>query len=176
MPLIFLEQPAISDPLYPFTETRSILDIRIGILTIREKWELLLKKKLNSEADKQTGVRIPANVIPTAELARVIISGKFKESDAVSDSIKRIEHPWHIFEFNDECLRQDFELLTRNKISHIIPESVQVVRSTRIFIEENARLSHCTLNAENGPIYIGKNAEVMEGAFIRGPFALGEGS
>src|SRR5690606_27473476 len=32
--------------LYPFTYTRAIADIRVGILTIRERWEKLTKQKV----------------------------------------------------------------------------------------------------------------------------------
>jgi UDP-N-acetylglucosamine diphosphorylase/glucosamine-1-phosphate N-acetyltransferase len=88
---------------------------------------------------------------------------------------KRIEYLEYI-RLNDFAIREDYTLLTRNKISEVIPETVQVSRSTRIFIEEGAELGHCVLNAEPGPIYIGKNAKVMEGAVIRGPFALCEGA
>jgi carbonic anhydrase/acetyltransferase-like protein (isoleucine patch superfamily) len=49
------------------------------------------------------------------------------------------------------------------------------VKSGSIFVEEGAKLAHCTLNADTGPIYIGPNTEIMEGSHIRGPFALCEG-
>ena len=34
----------VRNALLPFTFTRPVADIRIGILTIREKWEMLLAK------------------------------------------------------------------------------------------------------------------------------------
>ena len=37
-------------------------------------------------------------------------------------------------------------------------------------------MEFATLNANLGPIYIGKDSEVMEGALIRGPFAMCERS
>lgn len=121
--------------LYPFTETRDFLDIRLGITTLREK-----------------------------------------SADQLQSIIKKLKHPWNIFELNDECLRADFKALTKGRVSDAIPESVQVVKSTNIFIEAGATLSHCILNASAGPIYIGKDSEIMEGASIRGPFAMLEGS
>ncbi len=45
-----------------------------------------------------------------------------------------------------------------------------------IFIEEGVYIRAAILNAENGPIYLGKNSIVQEGAIIRGAFAMGEGS
>src|SRR5205085_7859693 len=143
---------------YPFAETRSVLDIRIGILTLREKWELLFRESMNSSSSSP--IIFSSNTIPTIELANQINSEKFSAGNQ-STSIKKIEYPWDIFELNDFCIREDYELVCKRRISEVIPETVQVVRSTRIFLEEGANISHCVLNAETGPIYIGKNAKVM---------------
>ena len=67
-------------------------------------------------------------------------------------------------------------MLTSNRVSTAIPGSVVAINPNNIFVEEGARLQHCMLHATDGPIYIGKNAEVMEGSYIRGPFALCEGA
>jgi UDP-N-acetylglucosamine diphosphorylase/glucosamine-1-phosphate N-acetyltransferase len=64
--------------------------------------------------------------------------------------------------------------LTEDRFSQPIPKSVNVIAPENIFIEEGAKLEFVTLNASTGPIYIGKNAEIMEGSVIRGPFALCE--
>ena len=171
---ITFDHTELAERLYPFAETRSVLDVRIGILTLREKWERVLQVLKDSPSSSES-IQLPANTIPTKELANLVLTSAFK-TGSNSFNLKRIEYPWHISEFNDFCIREDYELLTRNRISSIIPESVQVIRSTKIFIEEGAQLSHCMLNAETGPIYIGKNAQVMEGSYIRGPFALCEGA
>jgi UDP-N-acetylglucosamine diphosphorylase/glucosamine-1-phosphate N-acetyltransferase len=75
---------------------------------------------------------------------------------------------------NDRAIRDDFELLTMDRTSQPIPKSVNVIAPENIFIEEGAQLAFVTLNASTGPIYIGKNSEIMEGSVIRGPFALCE--
>jgi UDP-N-acetylglucosamine diphosphorylase/glucosamine-1-phosphate N-acetyltransferase len=85
-------------------------------------------------------------------------------------------YPWQIFQFNDQAIRDDFDLLTRGRQSAPIPPSVQTISPESIFIEEGATLSHSILNAAAGPIYIGRNATIMEGSLIRGPFALCEGA
>jgi UDP-N-acetylglucosamine diphosphorylase/glucosamine-1-phosphate N-acetyltransferase len=85
-----------------------------------------------------------------------------------------VAHPWDIFSKNDAALREDFELLTDDRKSQPIPKSVNVIAPENIFIEEGAKLEFVTLNASTGPIYIGKNSEIMEGSVIRGPFALCE--
>lgn len=176
---IILDDTYAATGLYPFTRTRHTADIRVGILTIREKWELLTGQQVitsrNEEAANRNGIVIPANFIPTKTFAEAILAGE-QLPDPLPEDLMRLERPWHIFQLNDRALRHDFELLKTNRKSQPIPETVQVNNAMNIFVEEGARLSHCLLNALTGPIYIGKDAEVMEGSFIRGPFALGEGS
>lgn len=90
--------------------------------------------------------------------------------------VYKIEYPWNVFSFNDKALREDYEILTRDKKSQPISNSNHVIDHESIFIEEGAVVEHVSLNASTGPIYIDKNAEVMEGSLIRGPFYLGEES
>ena len=85
----------------------------------------------------------------------------------------RIEYPWEMMQLNETMIREDFKLVTRGRQSQAVSPTVQLIQQADIFIEEGARLECCTLNAAAGPIYIGKNAEVMEGSSIRGPFSLG---
>jgi UDP-N-acetylglucosamine diphosphorylase/glucosamine-1-phosphate N-acetyltransferase len=134
------------DHLFPFTLTRSVLDIRIGILTLREKGE-----RLAGMAN--------ANDFPLAR-----------------SGAQQINHPWDIFRLNGAAITEDMQLLTRGRISQPLPASVQAICPENIFIEEGARITHSILNASAGPIYIGRNAEIMEGSLIRGPFALCENS
>ncbi|MCB0736978.1 MAG: GlmU family protein [Bacteroidetes bacterium] len=84
-----------------------------------------------------------------------------------------IKYPWHLFEFNDEQIRLDFELVTKGRVSAKPHESATII-GDNVFIEPGAEVINCSLNALDGPIYIGKNANVLDGAFIRGPFALCE--
>jgi len=90
--------------------------------------------------------------------------------------VQRLTHPWQLMQWNDVQIRADFTLITHNRTSEPIPATVQTVQPDQIFIEEGARLSFCILNAATGPIYIGKNAEIMEGSSVRGPFVLGDNS
>ncbi|WP_315814506.1 putative sugar nucleotidyl transferase [Paraflavitalea speifideaquila] len=118
-----------------------------------------------------------SNIIPSEQfIASLQKEDNTLKKDPDWESIKILQYPWHIFEWNDWALREDFKLLTRGKTSQVIPQSVQAINPQAVFIEEGARLAHCMLNASLGPIYIGKDAEIMEGSFIRGPFALCEGA
>ncbi|MCR9287851.1 MAG: GlmU family protein [Bacteroidetes bacterium] len=205
------------DNLLPFTYTRPVCEIRVGILTIREKWEHWLKGKASyitqdylsqkydiTIADKN--YIINGSVLPNIDLFRLIDnmgnneallkdgelivakldSRQFEilmEEDEIEElagfevgdiNLLKINHPWDIFKMNDEALRLDFDLLTKGKTSQPISSTNQVLGKENIFIEEGAEIECSILNAKTGPIYIGKNAKIMEGCMIRGPLAMAE--
>lgn len=199
--------------LLPFTYTRPVADIRVGILTIREKWEKYLGYTTTSITEDYLSEKFPmveleeniminASYLPNRELAEMVKNLKedqalFSGEDVIAffakdtqeeidfedyeslefnDDLITIENTWDIFSKNGAAIQEDFELLTRDRTSQAIPQSVNVIGAERIFIEEGASMEFVTLNATNGPIYIGKNAEVMENSVIRGPFALCEGA
>ena len=203
----------VRNALLPFTFTRPVADIRVGILTIREKWEkhlgttttTLTEEYLSEKfpmVEMEDNVMINASFLPNDILVEMVSNLEpkqaiFKNGETVafysqdtqeeidfdsyeiidySEDCLTIEHTWDIFAKNDEALREDFELLTEDRKSQPIPKSVNCIAPENIFIEEGAKLEFVTLNAAAGPIYIGKNSEIMEGSVIRGPFALCEGA
>lgn len=157
--------------LFPFTLTRSAADIRIGILTIREKWEKIsgsavtVIKEEDSAGHKEPFL-IPANLIPDTSLTSAI--------DINHSDHRRLNHPWQLVAYNDWAIRQDFRLLTAGRFSQQVPQTVRVTTPDQVFVEEGAKLEHCYINASDGPVYIGKNAIVMDGAMLRGPVSIGE--
>ena len=155
------------DFLFPFSLTRSILDIRIGILTLREKWKYLS----GLEIEIGDGQAIHANIIPSQKLVQSI-----KESNPDFSDVQKLEYPWQIFQLTDMAIRSDFNLLTKDKKSCQLSATNRCISPENIFIEEGAKIEHAILNGSTGPIYISKNAEIMEGSMIRGPFFLGEES
>jgi UDP-N-acetylglucosamine diphosphorylase/glucosamine-1-phosphate N-acetyltransferase len=180
MNTLLLEETSCTGDLLPFTATRSVLDIRMGILTFREKWTRLLGS--DSFRLEEGAGALPANILPTRALA-ARIREEWARGPITSASIDRlithgrlIRYPWQIFQHNAEALIEDFALLTSDRISAPIPASVQAQNPADIFIGEGVRVSHCLLNASTGPIYIASDAEIMEGALIRGPFAACEGA
>lgn len=88
--------------------------------------------------------------------------------------VSSIELPWHLFTMNDQAIRDDFQLLTAGRKSAPISATNQVIAPENIFVEPGAVVECSILNAATGPIYIGRDANIMEGCLIRGPFALGE--
>ena len=99
----------------------------------------------------------------------------FKNLNKINTSIlvNSIENIWDIFSDNGREIEADFKLLTKARKSQKISDTNTVI-GKHIFVEKGAKISCSILNAENGSIYIGKNTEIMEGAIIRGPFAMGE--
>lgn len=92
-------------------------------------------------------------------------------------SVTIIQKSWHIFQFNGSEIRNDFDLMTEGRSSEpILDPHTIVYNSSQIFIEKGVKIKAAVLNAEAGPIYIGKDSEIQEGAIIRGPFALCEAS
>ena len=202
-----------SDQLLPFTYTRPVADIRLGITTLREKWEFFLGCKTSTLTrdylrekfplkTEEKNILINASVLPDTKLAdrirkmengQTLMQGDtmiavFAPPDSVENadnleveavpydgSVRLLQHVWEIFSMNNDQLREDFAVLTKGRKSQPLPSSNFVKGDPGlIFVEEGARVEFAFLNTTGGPIYIGKNAEVMEGAKIRGPFALGE--
>lgn len=98
--------------------------------------------------------------------------GKYDDKLSYDGEVLILKQVWEIFSFNHQAITEDFELLTTNRTSEPIPDSVLTFNADNIFIEKGARLYNGTLNATGGPIYIGKDSEIMESSNIRGPFAL----
>jgi UDP-N-acetylglucosamine diphosphorylase/glucosamine-1-phosphate N-acetyltransferase len=99
----------------------------------------------------------------------IVLEGE--KIDFVSDIIA-IENTWDIFERNDELIRLDFESITKGRQSQNISETNNLIGKENIFIESGAKIEFATINALEGPVYIGADAEIMEGALVRGPLAL----
>ena len=173
---VILNDIDCNDALYPFTQMRSAADIRIGILTFRQKWEAITGKEVLTLSEISSGTKentntIPANILPPLNWPKKLSS---IPPGIISEAIK-IEFPFHIFQNNDVAIAYDFELLTKKRRSKKLSPTNRVI-GKNIFLEEGANVEHAILNASTGPIYIGKNAIVMEGCNIRGPFAMCEGS
>ncbi len=174
--MISLTDTNFRSQLFPFTHTRHAADIPVGILTIRQKWELLTGEEINTLPHKKN-ISIPANIIPTLQNFTTIIEEAGNGSSLMeTEEIKIFHHAAHLFQLNDFALRKDFELLTKNKTSAKLSSTNIITGIENIFVEEGAVAENCMINAATGPVYIGKNVQLMEGCMIRGPFSIGENS
>ncbi|UZO80746.1 GlmU family protein [Aquimarina sp. ERC-38] len=208
MNYILFDGPA-RNALLPFTFTRPVAEIRVGILTIREKWEKHLGFTTstvteNYLSDKfpmvefEDNIMINASYLPTPKLVTQIkdlqpgqaifnkdipVAFYTKEGTAVDFEFYKIiqsetapehtiKHTWDIFTNNPGEIEADFDLLTKDKNSQELSSDNIIIGEHQVFIEDGAKVKVSILNTTEGPIYIGKNAEVMEGSMIRGPFAL----
>ncbi|MFT6334631.1 MAG: UDP-N-acetylglucosamine diphosphorylase/glucosamine-1-phosphate N-acetyltransferase [Saprospiraceae bacterium] len=207
--------------LLPLTFTRPICELRVGILTIREKWE----KHLEAEGSYITqdflsekfpirieddNIIINSTVLPTPKLLKLIkqlgTNEAILEGDELlaarltrdqfdsliddkgitelegidvsndTDLIRRVIRPNDLFTHNDIEIRNDFAVLTKGRRSEPLSETNNVISPEAIFLEKGASVECAILNASTGPIYVGKNATIMEGSVVRGALAVCEGS
>ena len=187
---------------YPLSFTRPIAYFRVGIFTIKEKWEQYYKSVSVKTEDylsakfalkvQKDNLWIDARIFPSQALITELNSLRigealakngtifaFRNSTFTTDklniidsnaSFNSIENLWDIFLDNDREINSDFEFLAKRK-SQTLNQSNTLI-GDKIFIEKGAKVSCSILNTENGPIYIGKDAEIMEGSLVRGPFAM----
>jgi len=205
------------DHLLPFTFIRPVAEIRIGILTIREKWEKWTGQVFSYKTQDYLQEKFPlmpgeenlvinGSVTPNHAIVNEILAlhcGEMlmKDSMIVAGCLDRISldnfnglppkdylqkqiksdflnisKSWHIYRLNGDELLADFGLITAARETMPVSSTNNLINPESIFVEEGATLEYVTINASTGPVYIGKNASIMEGALIRGPFALCEGA
>ena len=190
--------------LFPLTHTRPISEIRVGILTIKEKWATHIRKNFSTQTSDYLQAKYPLQ----KDLDNVYINGGLCPNKALVTAIQKladgeglfsgdillayrneahqkvsfneeftqIKKLWHIFQYNATELQADFDLLTAGRSSQTLSDTNLVMGSENIFVAEGAKVEGAILNATTGPIYIGKNAEIMEGSIVRGPLAMCEHS
>jgi len=202
--------------LLPFTFTRPVSEIRIGILKITEKWELWLKSKVSfftqdylqgkypiKFTNGKNNIWINGKICPNDKLIKEIKALKINQVLISNDTIiaantgltaqfnpfhlnSKLEKTaskieplalnfiWDIFSKNGAAFQLDFEKLTKGKKSQPLSKTNKHIGKGKIFIEKGANVEASIFNTTNGNIYIGKDASIMEGSLIRGPFALCE--
>lgn len=216
MPHLILFDNETREELLPLTYTRPVAALRVGILTIEEKWakttgfktsfltQDYLTEKFGMEYGEENFL-INGALMPTPQMLRLITQLEFSEAlllngellaaklsgeqieqltndedfgelvgtDVANTEILKLSHLHDIFQLNDIAIQADFNLITKGRESvPLHPSNTLIGPSNRLFIERGAKVNCAILNTEEGPIYIGKKAQIMEGALIRGPLAL----
>lgn len=204
----------IAQQLKPFTFTRPVGLIRVGIFTMQERWNLLLEtqtalcasgqlRKVWPPSESQEGISINAAWIPTladVELVKNLPSGtalvkgkvllalhqsgqkgscnghyqidKFVNKHEIPEA-ELLTRPWEIFSKNGKIIRSDFELIRKGRTSAKINDPfTRIYGEENLFIEEGVDVKASIINASEGPVYIGKNAQIQEGSIVKGPLAL----
>lgn len=206
MSIVLFDEPEIRLDLMPFTLTRPVSCIRVGILTIAEKWGKHFATKVFHKTsgylqkkygipDLKDALYINGGLCPSPALVSKIKTLKNNES-LLGDSMilayigtgkgERIQFegeftliskPWHIFQKNGAEIKADFALITAGRTSNGINDKHTITYNEElIFVEKGAKIKASVINAEAGPVYIGPNSEIQEGSVIRGPFSLGVNS
>lgn len=214
---IILFDGAEREDLLPLTFTRPVAELRVGILTIKEKWEKLQKNNVSLLTQEYLKAKFPpyiekenyvinGSIIPNKKLIEEIRNLELgellmKDNIPVAALLKdfrvesidfyktssfnivetksdftQIKYPWDIFLYNGQEIENDFKLITKNRKSQTLSNTVQTNQSDRIFLEEGAKVEFATLVPENGYIYIGKDAEIMPGSVVKGSLAMCEHS
>lgn len=187
----------------PLSLTRPVGNLRIGILTNDERWktflpeaeigfitEAYLSKKFKKIAD---GIRVNAAIIPNEDIVASVVHLELdtalfwneilvasngdgsKKVQFTGDEPIFIEQRWHLYQKNGAVLEQDFNLITAGRKSQKLSNSNTLIGpANRLFLEEGAIVEASILNTTTGSIYIGKDAEIMEGSIVRGGLALNE--
>ncbi|MDF1575104.1 MAG: GlmU family protein [Bacteroidales bacterium] len=204
------------DNLLPLTFTRPVSELRIGILTIAEKWEHDLKIKstpltreyLRDKFPCRTGsdnLYVNSTLLPDREIVAAIQNLQDKQAVVKNGvllaartsekpepgfdpdkwiakgkeygaELSWVDYPWKIFRLNGQEIEADFLRISGGRKSEKLNDSVRVDQPGRVFVEPGFSGGYFTLNASRGPVYLGKDSEIMEGSLIRGPFALCEGA
>jgi UDP-N-acetylglucosamine diphosphorylase/glucosamine-1-phosphate N-acetyltransferase len=187
----------------PLTLTRPVGDLRMGIFTNVERWKQYIPEvEIGFHTEAYLSGRFPSlddaltvngAVVPNEDLAVAIFHLENDQAlyagelflagnpDAetkvqfLGKELVVLENRWDLYMKNDAVLRQDFERTTNGRKSADLSDSVTVVGpKDQLFLEEGAVVEASVINTKTGPVYIGREAEVMEGSLIRGPFSLGE--
>jgi UDP-N-acetylglucosamine diphosphorylase/glucosamine-1-phosphate N-acetyltransferase len=210
MNLILFDDPRIRLDLLPFTFTRPTSKIRVGILTISEKWEKRLQTIASYKVEDYLQKKYPVKSTPE----NLLINGAVCPDEKLVDAVKSlpaqyylvkgslliaannpseemsgknvveytndlvvIDKTWKIFIENAKQIKADFALITTGRKSVGIQDKHTVIYGEEnLFVEEGVNIKAAIINAENGPVYLGKNSIIQEGAIIRGSFALCEGA
>jgi len=203
---IIFDDNGLHKALAPLTLTRPVAEIRLGILTIKESWVLLLSNQIHdfqiayetapylnvkyAQPSSDECIRIMGNIKPSSSIVNAVldlpgnaalfvdnflvaVKGSGAQKVSLHDvDLVHIQRPWDIFQQNGNAIALDFDLLTANRNSAPLNDTNRISAPENIFVEPGAQVDHAILNGSSGPIYIGKDATIMEGSIIRGPFAL----
>ncbi len=208
MSIAFVDPDHLRESLLPFTYTRPICELRLGILTIREKWEHLLgetggfitasylQEKFPRPAEP-VEFMVNGALLPEEDLVREITgldagSGLYKDDiflaarmNSTDLSLKDLKHinwdhdiriirkKWDIFLQNGDEIRADYDQLTQGRKTAPVNDSHTIVYGNNLFVEEGVSIKAAIINTEEGPVYLGRNSKIHEGAIIKGPVAIG---
>ena len=205
MDFILFDDAPSREHLLPFTALRPISYIRVGIFCLYEKWEWTLKGNASFKTADYLqpffqysfqNLHINGSILPDEHIVEQIkslsvgqklidsqgtllayVGADAKQEIIYSGAVRKLNRLWDIFSFNEEELKRDFTIIQQTrKEAKTIDSATVIYGKENVFIEEGAMIKASVINAELGPVFIAKGAEVQEGSLIRGAFALCEGA
>lgn len=175
MPKLLLQYSHFQKDFLPLTLTRSFIDLRVGILTVEDKWrKLALSQDIELEIidDEPSADSIwDARLIPKFSLD---IKSFFEKKTATDDSFFALKTPWDIIHHNTSLVLDDIQLLCPTFDSNPCLDQVSTSGIHPLYVHQTARLEHCYINTEEGPVMIDEDACIMQGAMLRGPMYIGK--
>lgn len=216
MPNLVLFDDEKRDNFLPLVYTRPVALLRLGIWTIKEKWERLFNMEASILTEEYLtekypllisddnllingrylpneylislirGLSLNEAILSNDELVAVRLSsdrlssvvddediGSLNGVDIDRTLLKAIDHPWDLFLHNGTEIENDFSRLKRSVQSAEISDTNRIIGNKEsLLVEEGVEMEGVTINTTDGPVYIGRNAKVMEGALMRGPLAI----
>ncbi len=216
MPNLVLFDDEKRDNFLPLVYTRPVALLRLGIWTIKEKWERLFNMSASILTEEYLSEKFPLHIaddnllingrylpneylislirdlsqneaiLSNGELVAVRLSSQ-RLSSVVDDEdidsldgieidrslLRAIDHTWDLFLHNSVEIENDFSQLKRKDKSQSVSPTNRIIGDKELlFLEEGVTMEYATINLTNGPVYIGKDATVMEGSMLRGPVAV----
>ena len=185
----------------PLSSLRSISELRLAYFSILDCWNQFAPTGLkNSNVVSGPQRWIYSHVLPSKDLVQSLLeltpgTALYHETTCIAwysdiaqpnpsykkiqftGAITRLNDPMDLIQNLNQRILHDYTLLSVSRTKSSVPNSVFLTGNPAdLFIEEGAKVNTCFINVSNGPVFISKHAEVMEGAMIRGPFVLGEHS
>jgi UDP-N-acetylglucosamine diphosphorylase/glucosamine-1-phosphate N-acetyltransferase len=175
MPKLLLQYSDFQKDFFPLTLTRRFIDLRVGILTVADKWKTIaLSQHVDLEIIAEDG---SADIIWDARLIPKIaldIKSFFEQKTAPNDSFFDINSPWDIIQHNTSLVLDDIQLLKPNVETNAHTAQVSKTGIHPMYIHPTARLEHCFVNTDEGPVMIDEDACIMQGSMLRGPLYIGK--
>ena len=175
MPKLLLQYSDFQKDFFPLTLTRPFIDLRVGILTVANKWKTIaLTQQIDLDLIAEDGsadIIWDARFIPKISLD---VKSFFEHKTAPEDSFFEIKSPWDIIQHNISMLMDDIQLLKANVETNPHAEQVSKTGIYPIHVHPTARLEHCFINTQEGPVMIDEDACIMQGSMLRGPLYIGK--
>tara|TARA_B110000438_G_scaffold269931_1_gene286696 strand:+ start:152 stop:1204 length:1053 start_codon:yes stop_codon:yes gene_type:complete len=168
--------------LFPFSINHASFEMKIGMFTNLDRIQMLcddndkIYLEVNPEIEEIIKEKYPKYTINTQSLPegmKLIGSSPYKK---LKQDFKDLSGWGDVLKLNKEFLFYDFEIYecTQNYIKH---DSVILINNQFIKINNGSNLkAGVIIDAEDGPVVLGKNVLVDVGAIIKGPVFIDDNS